>query len=139
MDSIYIIPEIPLESKENASDDSSRKLVVVVHIDQYGDQEQVLLSKMMSAVKYDLNTDVFILKVANNESHSLTMLNNAYHNTLIFGVNPIDLGLKINLRPYQPARFEKSTIMLCDNLRVISASNEKKRTIWEQLQKMLLN
>jgi hypothetical protein len=138
-DQVFIIPEVKLSGKLILSGNCLKQLVIVVCQDNYGAVESELLSKMMKAIQYDLSEDVSLLEVDSKISISLSNLVSSWKDLILFGVNPEDVGMYIQYKPYQILSMEGKRVITADNLTIISGDASKKQLLWTLFQKMFLN
>lgn len=107
----------------------------VVVVQEANASNLALLEKILGAVKQNLKEDCLVIqqKEAVAFKHILQMV--SVERLLVFGWTPIDLGLHLSIRPYQPVTFAGIQLLFSPNLAVIAANkNKEKQQLWTQLQ-----
>ena len=94
------------------------------------------LTKIMSAVKTDLQEDTSILNLKETDSISWSALVNSSkpEKVIFFGVEPASLGLHLKLLKYQLVKWDEINILASDSLEEIIADKNKKSMLWRELQ-----
>ena len=99
-----------------------------------------LLSKILAAIKYDLETDALMLLQTNNEPISLSKLcqTSEKRSVLVFGYEPKQLGIYANMKKYVFFEIQDTHYLFCDNLSLIENQKDLKMALWEALKKRFL-
>jgi len=93
------------------------------------------LSKILSAVKLDLQADVLTLEKTVDNDFSFSALSKAQSidKALFFGIPPKAVGLQVNVQKYQPLTINGCLFLFADDLKSISEKQELKRALWGAL------
>jgi len=152
---IYILPEenlpvplvpvevaIPEPPKPSVILPRNRSKVVIIYTNQQtvylNPEEEVLLSKILSAVKLRLE-DVDLVNVHNHRDSLVDILKDKLVNQIIsFGIELRDLDIQIPLEAYRVTRVEGIDILLADSLFELQLNTDKKKMLWQALQAMFL-
>jgi hypothetical protein len=124
------------EIKEKLSG-KHQKQILIVYLDEKNPDMDAFLSKILSAVKIQLETDCLILKVEdvfNLPSFSLIKSLHTLKEVLVFGIKPKDLGLHFEAPQYLITEMSDHKFLFVDSLSVIFNTTERKKALWECLQ-----
>ncbi|MBC7885851.1 MAG: hypothetical protein H7X99_10270 [Saprospiraceae bacterium] len=113
-----------------------KKLLVICCFDDFSEVERITLQKMMTAIKYDFENDIYLLLIEKNAQLSLGLLEIDYTDLLIFGIKPESLGFQIEYKLYELLTFEKSRAMILESIREIKAVPSRSKLLWDKLQEM---
>ena len=96
------------------------------------------LTKILSAVKLDLKTEVFVLTKTpdNNFSFSTFAKEVGIQKAILFGLSPQTIGLQINCPKYQPFKLNDCLFLFADELANISAQQSLKKLLWAALKEV---
>jgi hypothetical protein len=134
---LFLVPEF--DSKTcNISGEGGRGLLCITESDTFGDEEEITLKKLISAIKYDFNNDIYFLKINKGHSFSVGTLPISYKDMIVFGVLPDQLGLNIDYKWYDILIFDQTRILLSDSISDINKIPQKKQQLWVKLQQMFL-
>ncbi len=99
-----------------------------------------LLSKILAAIKYDLETDALMILQTSDEPISLSKLcqNETQSSVLVFGYEPKHLGIYANMKKYVFFELQNTHYLFCDNLSLIENQKDLKSALWEALKKRFL-
>jgi hypothetical protein len=128
--STYNIPE----SRKEETHTSEKWLWIVTGREESGSSE-ALLQKIVSALKADLQTDVYQIRSDKEDPIALSTLQ-SYHPKLVisFGVSSSLLGIWIDI-PSQAIRFlEKFTFIQTITLDELNQSPTGKKHLWNAMQ-----
>lgn len=117
---------------------NQKKLLVIVGDSDFSQENQDFLSKVLSAVKYDMLADASILVLPKNETFGINKLisGEKQNRILIFGHRPSDLGLSIETLLYSPLNIANKSFLIGHSLEKISKSTEHKKNLWAALQSL---
>ena len=103
-------------------------------------EHEAFLSKILSAIKLDLQTDVLILKETLDKGFSFSQIQaqKEIKITLIFGYSPKHLGIHANCQKYQPLTIHSCTFLFADKLAEIANDKKLKTLLWQALQSIFL-
>jgi hypothetical protein len=117
---------------------NQKKLLVIVSVSDFTDENKAFLSKVLGAVKYDMLTDALVLVLPKDKSFGINKLisNEKLSEILIFGQNPKDLGLSIETFLYAPFNIAGKSFLIAHPLEKIKLSTEYKKNLWSALQNL---
>jgi hypothetical protein len=121
---------------EKLSGENQKHILIVTNADENPEME-VLLEKILAAVKIQLLTDCLILRGKDSfDFPSFSSLKTDYkiEKILVFGFKPSDLGLSFETPQYFITEITGFHFLFVDNLYVISTQVEKKKALWGNLQ-----
>ena len=119
------------------NNDARQTLIVIRNTDE---QHLEFLSKILSAIKYDMTQDVVLIAINPDAAIHLTQLTKTYDvfNILLFGIQPKDIGLNGQIPNYYPISINEKRILVADALAKISTNQSKKKDLWTALQRMFV-
>lgn len=134
----YTIYNISESNQKEILPDSSSHNLVLANSATTADLE--LLQKIMQAVGKDLKKEVLLLNIDTTEANPLfNQLMAKYENNrtlLIFGFLPPQLGLHLQVKPYQTINWQGWTILFAHSLTQITENTHYKKLLWVQLQQL---
>jgi hypothetical protein len=116
----------------------AKKLVVICRKQGFSEVQLTALQKMISAIKYDYENDIFMLTCDENEQISLSMLNVEYKDLILFGVKPENIGYNLDYKSQEINKLDKSRLLVFEGLDIVLSDNNKKLLLWNKLQEMFL-
>ncbi len=126
---LYPIPAAELDNSRYKGENAKRLLVVLSQEDASKHFE--LLSKILRAIGFDIDTDVHVLTLGSDESFSLfssDRLSN-YGYVISMGLPMKRLGLSLDL-PVGIQRLEQVKVVMGPNLDRITGDEKVKRAFW---------
>ena len=136
---IFQTPELPEFSAQ--LDGNNTRQVLVGFFDEQSAEREEYLKKIMAAAKLNLLEDCLILRGSlDTKFPSFANLSNVHpiQKAVLFGINPLDLGLNLAIPMYQPLIFNKTAFLFVDKLSVIEPSKERREALWKCLQRLFL-
>ncbi len=121
---------------------TNARQVLVGFFDEQSDEREAYLTKIMSAAKLNLSEDCLILRGSlDTRFPSFAQMHqaNAFKQAVLFGIKPSDLGLNLEIPPYQPVVFNHCTFLFVDKISAIEPSKERRAALWTCLQRMFLS
>ncbi len=112
----------------------NQKVVIVVNA-VLEDSEKTLLSKILKAIKVDMEREATVL--VKGEFSGLKLHDDDTLNYLLLGVEPDVLQLQAHLINYQSVTIHNNRIIMADPISVIGQSDVLKRQLWTALQTWL--
>lgn len=113
--------------------------------DSSKDQEYLAAILKPKPLAFDLQKDVFFLALQKNEviSAAAIIQKHAPRYILLFGCEPKDLGIRIQLTDYQPIKFQGTAFLKADSLFRIRSdreNNDNRRAgaLWNALKDMFI-
>lgn len=93
------------------------------------------LTKILSAVKFDLQNDVALVNLTKQEGISYKDLKNClkFDKLICFGIDMKDLGIHIKAPLYKKTDWNQIQILLAEDLQSIAESQQKKGLLWNAL------
>jgi hypothetical protein len=99
-----------------------------------------LLEKILGAVQQELERDCFLIQQETAAAYKDIKQKLAFRRLLVFGWAPADLGLHLQIKPYQLVNFEERQLLFAHDLATIAENNnEEKQLLWRQLQQLFKN
>ncbi len=134
----YTIYKVSESSQAEILPDSSLRNLVLANSATTADLE--LLQKIMQAVGKNLAEEVLLLNIDTTADHPLFhQLITKYEGDrtlLIFGFLPKNLGLHLQVKPYQAIKWQGWTILFAHSLTQIAENTDYKKLLWVQLQQL---
>lgn len=134
---LFHIPEFDTKVC-NISGEGGKGLLCITESETFGPEEEITLKKLITAIKYDFENDIYFLKINKGQSFSVGTLPNTYKDMIVFGLFPDQLGLNIDYNWYEILIFDKSRILFSESIRDINNFHQKKQQLWIKLQHMFL-
>lgn len=143
-----VVPLIePLEVLDKCNGSNQKKLLVV--FDQSDASEELLefLEKILAAAKFDIKKDILLLKVTQKIAFSYIALRTkvtqthpsaGIDNLLVFGFEPKQFGLNLEIQKYVPCHFYKSGFLFADGLSMIENDKALKAALWNGMKELFL-
>lgn len=136
-----IFPTPELSEFSAQLDGQNARQVLVGFFDEQSIEREDYLKKIIGAAKLNLLEDCLILRGSLDTSFpSLANLKTTHsiQKAILFGVNPLDLGLNLVVPLYQPTIFNGTTFLFVDKLSVVEGSKERRAALWTCLQRLFL-
>lgn len=146
---LYDFPIFPISEASEAQKrlQGENQKGILIALDWEGDSENLrpFLSKVLSAVKLDIDKDVLLLFITPEENIGLARLINDHgiDHILLFGPFTHQLGLQFTLRNYQPTRVSGRIFLQVDKLKAIfeerqSGGKKMAGALWNNLKSIFL-
>lgn len=123
------------DSKESESLRKTEK-PVVVFLKNAPAEDLALLSKIFQAVGKNMEQDACLVNSSPLPLYSSITANPQVKKVLFFGVNPLEIGLQLQVKAYELLPFQGKQLLFSHNLGVIAQDLDKKKQLWGQLQAM---
>lgn len=94
------------------------------------------LTKILSALKINLEKDTFYHNLIKKESLSIFQLEGKPKHLFLFGITPQEVGLNIEQNDYKSIQINGINVLSADSLETIKNSENLKRTLWGCLKEM---
>lgn len=109
-----------------------KSLLIVLHEADATSEHLDLLHKILKAIQFDPNEDVLTLRIKENQGFNFADLNKqlTFKRTILFGIEPRILGLKVNNQKYKTFQLSDCTFLSADRLEAISDNNQLKGALW---------
>lgn len=135
-DTIYNLAPSLTEASEHAQlhSQGDNGLMLVCKSADYTDETKEMLSKMLGAIKREVERTTICTTHADQVSISDLLSAHKINALLVFGINPAHLGLNISIPPYQVVDMEGLKIILSHPLTTILNDKAKKISLWQCLQ-----
>lgn len=101
-----------------------------------------LLSKILAAIKYDIDQDCLLIALPDgNDVYALAPVLRAHEITdvIAFGVNPKHLNMHVIARLYSPMQFEDYVFLLSHKVTEMDGNRDFKMKLWKNLQSLYLS
>lgn len=135
---VFIAPERGIESF--AEGQYARRILVLTLDEPASPNNRDFLAKIFAAAQLDLGRDSLFAQVPANEPLSMPPFIREKRPThiLVFGLSPAQLGLTLQVPPYQPVEFYSTTWLFADALSVLEPDKAKKSQLWTALKTLFL-
>jgi hypothetical protein len=136
---IFSTPELSEFSAQ--LDGQNARQVLVGFFDEQSAEREDYLKKIIGAAKLNLLEDCLILRGSRGTKFpSMANLKTVHsiQKAVLFGINPLDLGLNLTIPLYQPTVFNGIIFLFVDKLSVVEASKERRAALWTCLQRLFL-
>jgi len=132
---VYISPESDIPGT-NLTGDNEKKLLLVLREGDLSEENKVFLTKVLSAVSYDLDRDASILVAPKDQAIAVNkmMQSGSYNNCIIFGIDPKEIGFSIEAVSYNPFTIADKKYLIGHSLEKIKTSTQLKKPLWKALQ-----
>lgn len=119
---------------------NEKETLIVISANDNSDELTAFLTKIIGAVKYDLNRDTLLCILPNDSKLSLQTIlkKHSIKKVLVFGIELNKLALHLQLPIYQPIKWNNLELLQADNLSKISQNNQLKGALWNALQAIFL-
>lgn len=138
---IFNIEETAIEEDMLSGDGSKHMLLIARKDDLEGAGGLPLLTKIIKAIQYDIDTDCLLLSLpARATMYNVASLieEQQISDVVTFGVNPKDLGMNIHAKLYQPMIFEQYRFLLSHKVTEMDGNRDFKMRLWKCLQQFYL-
>lgn len=128
-------------SEMEYSGENNKSLLIVLQENEEREEElKLFLAKILTAIKYDINKDVYLVTLNHEKGISLSTICQKSNSTLaiVFGYKPTQLGIYAKLRNYVFTEINNISFLFCDSLKEISKQNNLKAALWDALKNKLL-
>ncbi len=96
------------------------------------------LSKILTAIKFDIENDIILLEVPDNHQINFAELKKGIttniETVVLFGINPKQLDLQFKLPNYYKLSVNQINYLGAEDLSTIANNNSKKKELWAALQ-----
>ena len=107
---------------------------VVIVTQEVEENEIQLLTKIMQAVNKSVETDTCWLQADGIHSYQAISSQIEFEILLVFGILPKDMGLHLQIRPYQIVQFQGKKMLFVHGLDEVAQNVNYKKQLWGQLQ-----
>lgn len=135
-----------LPAPEFCSGENQKNILIILKWESAIDELKPFLSKVLTAVKLDIEKDVFIINKTpeNNIGFNALLKEYTFRHIIIFGILPHELGLHFKLSTYEALSHRDQVYLLADALVDIyaerqSGGKEKAGALWNSLKSIFVN
>lgn len=137
----------PYEILEKCSGSNQKKLLVVFDENDESEERVEFLKKILAAAKFEINEDILLLKVTPKTAFSFIALrtkiaqthpSGGIDNLLVFGFEPKNFGLNLQVHKYVPFHFYDSGFLFADGLSMIEKDKALKGALWNGMKELFL-
>ena len=116
--------------------DNEKKLLIVIKNEDDSKENISLLTKILSAVKLNLEQDALLLANPKEKVYGINKMvqKGVVNKIMIFGVNPKDMGLSISTQMYKALKINKLQILIAHPIDQIRQKQDLKKALWSALQ-----
>ncbi len=136
---IIVVPEI--SQMQNALVGENSKHILLAYNDDYSEDIETFLGKIMASVQVNMLSDCLILRGGSDIAlppFSQLAIAHIIKTVVIFGIKPQDLGLNVEPLLYEPFMLNGYTFVFANPLSKINTP-ETKKALWECLKKIFNN
>ena len=136
---LYIVSD-EKNSELNLRGSNQKQLVIVYRIDS-APEDDTFLTKILGAVKYDLQQDTTLIELREDQHFNFQNIAKKLtpRHLISFGLTPNELGLNLTDQLYQPINIGNCSFLFANNLTEISKNTNKKAALWACLQSMFIH
>ncbi len=116
----------------------TKKLLVICQKQGFSEVQSTALKKMITAIKYDFENDIFLVILDEKEQIALSTIDLVFTDLILFGISPENLGYNVEFRRQEITQFDCSRMLVFEGLDIVLADNHKKLLLWNKLQEMFL-
>ncbi len=141
-DLLYLLPEGDFVAQ--AVGNFSRQVLLVVAAEPEHPQNLEFLKKVLAAAGLDIERDCLLLELPPDRYRDEAISLNQFWKTrcpetvLAFGIRPEQLGLRLQIHPYQITQFYQTQFLFADKLSLLEPDRERKGKLWNSLKIMFL-
>lgn len=135
-----------LPASKFCSGENQKNILIVLKWESAIDELKPFLSKVLTAVKLDIEKDVLIVDKTPENNIGFNALLKAYtfRHILIFGILPQELGLHFKLSTYEALSHRGQLYLLADGIEDIykerqSGGKQKAGALWNSLKSIFVN
>ena len=137
----------PQEVLEKCSGSNQKKLLVVFDEKDESEERIEFLKKILAAAKFDIKEDILLLKITDKSTFSFIALrtkvaqthpSGGIDNLLVFGFEPKQLGLNLEVQKYNPFHFYDCGFLFAEGLSVIENDKALKGALWGGMKELFL-
>lgn len=113
--------------------------IILCYEHEFGSEQKTLLAKILNAIQLDLN-DCIVRKLKKDDKLKLSQIpiHRESVNIFCFGINPINLGLQIDVRIYKRFHISNKNLVFCHSLVDLDKNQEAKKALWTLLKNEFL-
>jgi hypothetical protein len=135
----------PIEILKRCSGTNLKNLLVVINVNEESEERLEFLTKILSAAKFDIKEDILLLKLSPKEAFGFIDLHTkvtqshpsgGINNLLVFGFEPKQFGLNVEVQKYNPFHFYKIGFLFADGLSMIENDKSLKGALWGGMKKL---
>jgi hypothetical protein len=121
---------------------NNRKNIIVIvrheDIPVLPDEELNFLTTILAACKLGVEDIALVNAAATNENGLQTLITDAGRIVLLFGTDPLSIGLPINFPPFQLQQFNQRTYLYSPTLNEIEKDKALKSKLWTSLKNLFV-
>jgi len=130
----YISPD-PSEAFTHLSINNDSDLLVVAQGEEFNEDIQSLLVKILSSIEIDLKNQASLLLLSKSDKVNISSLisQKGINKIISFGLPPKSLCLNIQIELYKIAKIGDLEVLFVHNLSDLSDNLQFKKELWNQL------
>lgn len=119
---------------------NQQKTLIVLSEESQTDEQKQFLSKIMAAIKFNLQEDTLIYALNQDQPISFSFICQNYdiEKVIFFGISLEKIGLHLQLPTYRPIPWNGFHLLNADHLSRISKEKKLKGGLWNALKAMFL-
>ena len=116
----------------------AKKVLLVALDEPEANDNQLFVQKLLQAANIQLASDTFFCFLKADEKLQLGALikEKQPDQVLLFGLNPAQLSLHLQIKPYQPVIFYETTLLFADKLSVLAPNKDLKTKMWTAMKEI---
>lgn len=117
-----------------------QKLMIVYLVENDPKVDLAFLTKVMSAVKIDLDQDAHLIELTGDQHLSFAEMRSfsEFEKMIVFGKMPKEFGIHLAISKYTPLVRDGLTFLFADSLQDIANDKVLKGTLWSALKQVFL-
>ncbi|MBK6363328.1 MAG: hypothetical protein IPN49_02330 [Saprospiraceae bacterium] len=133
MDLVFNIGELLSETMSE-----QQKYGVVLPINDFTEENEIMLNAIFKAVMVDITNQVKILKIEENQEIRIMDMYAQPGYLFIMGIPPEKIGFTMPLISYQFTKIGRINVLQSDSLMVLKSNVEAKKKLWNSLKSEFL-
>jgi hypothetical protein len=140
-DSLVETGSVPTSEKTDVRflGSNHKNIVVIVRhedVPVLPDEELNFLTSILAACKLGLIDIALVNAASTNENGLQSLITDAAKSVLLFGTDPLSIGLPINFPPFQLQQFDQRTYLYSPSLRELEQDKGLKSKLWTSLKNL---
>lgn len=118
----------------------ARQIFIISLQEPNSNENQAFVAKVLAAAQLNLEQDTLLSEIPAGEPRAIApdIRELRPQFVLVFGIPAAQIGLSVQITPYQPLEYYGVRWLFADPLSVLAPDKNKKTQLWAALQKMFL-
>jgi hypothetical protein len=136
---VFLAAERP--AMADAVGDFARRIFIITQLEPAAAENRAFVTKILAAAQLNLDLDTLFAEIPPGEPRTIAcdLRDKKPLHVLVFGIPASQLGLSLQISPYQPFHFHGANWLFADALSALAPDKNKKGLLWAALQKMFLS